>query len=59
LLEAALDDAVVRPQDTIGVFAYVGSNPAGRYMAWNAVKTNWDKLYQRFVCAGKWVLREQ
>ncbi|KAI9142649.1 aminopeptidase [Paraphysoderma sedebokerense] len=49
VLKYAMDEDNVRPQDFIYPLGSVASNPKGRKLAWEFVKTNWEKLEERFV----------
>jgi len=46
-LAYALDPSIVRTQDTVYVVrAVAGSNPVGRYVAWDFVRANWLQLME-------------
>jgi len=52
LLSKALDFAIskhVRFQNTLGIISSVWSNPYGRYLAWEFVKSNWKLLKERYA----------
>ncbi|XP_041643413.1 endoplasmic reticulum aminopeptidase 2 isoform X2 [Cheilinus undulatus] len=48
LLELGLEGKVIRSQDLSSVIVMVARNPRGHFLAWNFVKTKWDKLVQKF-----------
>jgi puromycin-sensitive aminopeptidase len=51
LLQKTLDWALteeVRNQDLMFPLGSVASNPLGREMAWNFLKTNWETLFKRY-----------
>lgn len=52
ILAKTLDFALskdVRFQNSLQIVASVWSNPAGRYLAWEFVKSNWDLLKERYA----------
>ena len=52
LLKKTLDFATskhVRFQNTLGIISSVWSNPNGRYLAWEFVKSNWKLLKKRYA----------
>ena len=60
LLTQTLEDALspkVRSQDTITVVTGVASNPKGRDLAWNFVKSNWGEFDRRYGGGGFGLMR--
>lgn len=45
----AMDNKIIRSQDTCSVIEHIAGNPAGRELAYNFVIKHWDVLYKRFV----------
>uniref|UniRef100_A0A4W3JEW8 Aminopeptidase n=1 Tax=Callorhinchus milii TaxID=7868 RepID=A0A4W3JEW8_CALMI len=48
LLEIGMEGNVIKLQDLAHVVAAVSRNPVGHLLAWNFVKTNWNKLIEKF-----------
>jgi len=60
LLTQTLEDSLspkVRSQDTITVVTGVASNPKGRDLAWNFVKSNWGEFDRRYGGGGFGLMR--
>ncbi|MDD5147698.1 MAG: M1 family metallopeptidase [Candidatus Daviesbacteria bacterium] len=52
ILQKTLDFSIskhVRFQNSLQIIASVWSNPAGRYLAWEFVKKNWELLKERYA----------
>jgi len=47
-LNMAMDNKIVRSQDTCSVIEHIAGNPAGRELAYNFVIKHWDTLYKRY-----------
>ena len=46
LLDYSLDESKIRKQDSYIAVASVANNKLGKYMAWNWIRGNWDKLFE-------------
>ncbi|CAH0559336.1 unnamed protein product [Brassicogethes aeneus] len=49
LLTKGEDESFVRSQDYFSLLAYISANPLGESLVWDYVRTNWEKLVQRFT----------
>lgn len=47
LLDLGMEGAVIRAQDLSTVIYTVARNPAGHFLAWDFVKSNWYKLVKK------------
>lgn len=60
LLKKTLEFAMsksVRIQDTASMFSAVWANPAGKAVAWQFTKANWEKLLKRYPSSGHMLSR--
>ena len=48
-LNMAMDDKIIRSQDTCSVIEHIAGNPKGRELAYNFVIKHWKTLYKRSV----------
>ncbi|XP_026787303.3 endoplasmic reticulum aminopeptidase 2 isoform X1 [Pangasianodon hypophthalmus] len=48
LLEHGMEGSVIKAQDLSTVIYTVARNPAGHFLAWDFVKSNWNKLVEKF-----------
>ena len=46
ILQLATNSTYIRKQDSSYVYAYTSWNPVGNYLVWDAVKSQFDKVYE-------------